>query len=59
MNKNNPVTKKTTVQSSTMNLTLESAEYSYEYENNYPTKVICKNIDEDGSVDVETLIYEY
>ena len=59
LNKNNPVTKKTTVQSSTMNLTLESAEYSYEYESNYPTKVICKNIDEDGSVDVETLIYEY
>lgn len=59
LNKNNPMTKKTTVQSALVNMTLDSSEYSYEYENNYPTKVICKSTDDDGEIDIETIIYEY
>lgn len=59
LNKNNPLTKKTTVQSTLVNMTLDSSEYSYEYESNYPTKVICKSTDNDGDIDVETTIYEY
>jgi hypothetical protein len=59
LNKNNPMTRKTTLQSTLMNRTLDSAEYSYEYQGNYPTKVICKSTDDDGEVDIETIIYEY
>ena len=59
LNKNNPMTKRTTVQSALVNMTLDSSEYSYEYENNYPTKVICKSTDDDGEIDIETTIYEY
>ena len=59
LNKNNPMTKKSTLQSTLINRTLDSSEYSYEYEGNYPTKVICKTTDGDGDIDVETTIYEY
>lgn len=59
LNKNNPMTKKSTLQSTLINRMLDSSEYSYEYEGNYPTKVICKTTDGDGDIDVETTIYEY
>jgi hypothetical protein len=59
LNKNNPLTRKTTLQSTIMNSTLDSSEYTYEYEGNYPTKVTSKSTDEDGEVDFETIIYEY
>lgn len=59
LNKNNPMTKKTTVQSALMNMTLDSSQYTYEYEGNYPTKVICMSTDDDGTVTVTTNIYEY
>ena len=59
LNKNNPMTKKSTLQSTLINRMLDSSEYSYEYEGNYPTKVVCKTTDGDGDIDVETTIYEY
>ena len=59
LNKNNPMTEKSAVQSTIMNGTLNSSEFTYEYEGNYPTKVICKSTDEDGDIDIETTIYEY
>lgn len=55
LNKNNPLTMKSTA----MGYVLDTAEYTYEYDGNYPTKVTCKRVDDEGVADIETIIYEY
>ena len=54
LNKNNPLTVKTRY----MGQVLGTADYTYEYEGNYPVKVTCKTV-EDESTNVTTSIYEY
>ena len=54
LNKNNPLSVKYLY----MGQALGGADFTYEYEGNYPTKVTCKTV-EGGEVDVETVIYEY
>ena len=54
VNKNNPLTMKSTY----MGMEMSSSDFTYEYEGNYPTKVTRKTV-EDGEIDIDTIIYEY
>ena len=54
LNKNNPLTVKT----SYMGQVLGTSDYTYEYEGDYPVKVTRKTVDEEMT-DVTTTIYEY
>ena len=54
LNKNNPLT----VKMSYLGQILGTADYTYDYEGNYPVKVTCKTV-EDEMTNVTTTIYEY
>lgn len=54
VNKNNPLTMKSTY----MGTEMGSSDFTYEYEGNYPTKITRKTV-ENGEIDIDTTIYEY
>lgn len=55
VNKNNPLTMKYTY----MGQEIGKMNYTYEYENKFPTKITMMMVDSDGEIDTQTVIYEY